>query len=516
MIYKPRYVFLLKELFYSQLQIGVLLLLLLFFSCDKHKKNESTERILIKIGDKSISVNEFIRRAEYTVRPPYCNGNHSHEKKIIANSLIAEKLMAIVATDTNAFITDDRIQTYLRGIKEQTMRQWLYERDALAMVVPDTAQIRETYKVAGRKYNIAYFSLSDSVLARQVRQEINTKRKSFETAFREITGQDSLPRREVAWDPEEKEMVLDSLFSGPLTKGQVVGPIKVAGDKYLMVKATGWVNKPVISESQEQERWGSVKEEFVHREAARRYDEIIYNVMKGKKLEFNPEMFFKIVELMKPVYLPKAEETNGSLKNAFVGRPAEMDKYRDLQIRMEDLYREPLFIIDNTIWTVNDFALELIAHPLVFRNHNIKESEFAQELKLAIVDMVRDKYLTQEAYKRGYDKVDAVQRTVNMWRDNINFEYYKSQLLKKAVPDSASEMAPIWLIENYLNPVVDSLQKEYSNVFAMDVEEFNKIKLTRIDMMVLRQNVPFPRVVPSFPWVTTDNKLDYGHKMGKE
>jgi hypothetical protein len=50
----------------------------------------------------------------------------------------------------------------------------------------------------------------------------------------------------------------------------------------------------------------------------------------------------------------------------------------------------------------------------------------------------------------------------------------------------------------------------------MDVEELNKIKLTRIDMKVIRQNVPFPRVVPSFPLVTTDSKLDYGSKMKKE
>lgn len=507
----------LRELLHSQLQIGVLFLLLLFLSCDKYQQIEPTERILIKIGDKSISVNEFIRRAEYAVRPPYCNGNNSYEKKIIANSLIAEKLMAIAATDTNAFITDNRIQTYLRGIKEQTMRQWLYEKDALAKVVPDTAQMRKTYKVAGRKYNIDYFSLPDSVLAGQVRQEITAKRISFETVFREITGQDSLFRREVAWDPVANEIVLDSLFSEPLTKEQVVGPIKVADDQYLMVKVTGWVNIPAISEAQAQERWSSIKEEFIQRKAAKRYNEIIYNVMKGKKLEFNPATFFKIVDLMKPVYMPKAEETKSALKNAFGGRPAaDMEKYRDLRTRMEALYQEPLFTIDNTIWTVNDFTLELIAHPLVFRNHHMKDDEFAQELKLAIVDMVRDKYLAQDAYKRGYDKVNVVQRNVNMWRDNINFEYYKSQLLKKAVTDTASEMAPIRLIENYLNPVVDSLQKEYSNVVEMDVEELNKIKLTRIDMEAIRQNVPFPRVVPSFPLVTTDSKLDYGSKMEKE
>jgi hypothetical protein len=63
---------------------------------------------------------------------------------------------------------------------------------------------------------------------------------------------------------------------------------------------------------------------------------------------------------------------------------------------------------------------------------------------------------------------------------------------------------------------VDSLQNKYSGEIEIDVEAFNKIKLTRVDMYVIRQNVPFPQVVPQFPQVTTDNRLDYGEKMEME
>ncbi|MBD3386023.1 hypothetical protein GF407_13995, partial [candidate division KSB1 bacterium] len=37
--------------------------------CGKEKAVEPEEKILVKIDDKSISVNEFIRRAEYSIRP---------------------------------------------------------------------------------------------------------------------------------------------------------------------------------------------------------------------------------------------------------------------------------------------------------------------------------------------------------------------------------------------------------------------------------------------------------------
>lgn len=60
--------------------ISGILTIMLLVSCSK-KVDQPKEKILVKIGDKSISVNEFIRRAEYTVRPPYCRGDHNLDKK---------------------------------------------------------------------------------------------------------------------------------------------------------------------------------------------------------------------------------------------------------------------------------------------------------------------------------------------------------------------------------------------------------------------------------------------------
>ena len=69
------------------------------------------------------------------------------------------------------------------------------------------------------------------------------------------------------------------------------------------------------------------------------------------------------------------------------------------------------------------------------------------------------------------------------------------------------------MIEDHLNPYIDQLQTKYDKEIEVDVERFNQIKLTRIDMLVMQQNVPFPLVVPGFPQITTDNKLNYGSKM---
>jgi len=42
-----------------------------------------------------------------------------------------------------------------------------------------------------------------------------------------------------------------------------------------------------------------------------------------------------------------------------------------------------------------------------------------EQYKLAIVDMVRDRYLTEETYKRGIQNADAVKRNRQMWHDAL-------------------------------------------------------------------------------------------------
>jgi len=140
----------------------------------------------------------------------------------------------------------------------------------------------------------------------------------------------------------------------------------------------------------------------------------------------------------------------------------------------------------------------------------MKTSEFPEQLKLAIVDLIRDKYLTQQAYEKGYDKIGIVKRNTNMWKDNLLALYQKNRYLE-TVENRGKDYMDI--IAQNLNPYIDSLQAKYNNVIEIDTDAFEKIKVTRIDMFVIQRNVPFPVVVPSFPLLTTDNKLDYGRKM---
>jgi len=63
-----------------------------------------------------------------------------------------------------------------------------------------------------------------------------------------------------------------------------------------------------------------------------------------------------------------------------------------------------------------------------------------------------------------------------------------------------------------MNPIMDSLQKKYSDQIEINMNAFESIELTSTDMVVTQRGVPFVKVVPSFPIITTDSRIDYGSK----
>ena len=84
----------------------IIFLLIQFIIC-----NQDT---LILINDKVITRDDFIRRSEYTIRPNYCKLSNNVHKKIILNSLIAEKLFAI--ENSKYEIKKNNVSNYINGL----------------------------------------------------------------------------------------------------------------------------------------------------------------------------------------------------------------------------------------------------------------------------------------------------------------------------------------------------------------------------------------------------------------
>jgi hypothetical protein len=491
----------------------ILIIVVLVLSCGNEKSIKQDEEILVKVGDLSITVDEFMRRAEMTIRPVYCNRDNNLHKKIILNSLIAEKMFALEVGELNDFGHEWQLKFLIQGRQEQAMREWLLHKEGYEKVHLRESEIQEIYKVAGRTYQIQYYNIPSDDIASIFKREINKNEGFFKELYEQLWHNKEIPKREVAWIAKENPLIHNELFSDSVTKDQIIGPIRISEDDHVVIKVVGWKDKLAVSEEDQKQRWNDVKAKITTERALQIYDSFVVGIMEGKRLEFAAKTFNKIIGLLGPFYVQSQEARQKLFYDAMFNQHKESIELAGLEYGINQILNEPFFSVDGQTWTVRDFKQELQRHPLVFRSNMPEDAKFAEHLKYAIIDMIRDKYLTEEAYKRGYDKVNAVKRYTNMWNDALIAQYHRNEYLRKFIPTPTDTIHTVTIIEKYLNPYVDDLQEKYNNQIEVNIESFNNISLTRIDMIVVQKNVPFPVMVPSFPQITTDAKLDYGKKM---
>jgi hypothetical protein len=279
------------------------------------------------------------------------------------------------------------------------------------------------------------------------------------------------------------------------------------------MRIVGWVDRPAISEKDVLQRWNDVGERLHERKATQLFKSIVAELMQGKSMEFNAAVFIPYARAAGEQYLKTPEEKRKLLNEAIweVEEHLETDPLRaGLPVGAQEI----LFSVDGEEWSVARFQDQMQRHPLVFRKRTMNQGEFPEQLKLAIADMIRDETVTQAAYERGYDKTTAVVEHTAIFRDHYLSRQYRDDYLNAVIPrDQRATISEAGVLDRYLNPLVDSLQAAYNDRIRINTDLFETLETTRIPMMVSQRGVPYPLMVPAFPRLTTDSRLDYGSRM---
>lgn len=462
--------------------------------------------VIAEVAGKRITQTEFYSRAEYTPRPDYCRSDNYIHRKIVLNTLISEKLMAIEAGDDNELTRSPEFYTYITGRKEQAMRQVHFYEKAYKEAEPDSAIVSHYYNYAGRTYNLSYFRVKDSATVSEIYNSIQTETLSFDSAYFSVSLNDSIPQKEITYFSSDHPSVINSLFGNPRYKGEILNPVKV-DDSYLLIRIDGWSDRLAVSEKDKVQRWNDVASKLNDERAGELYDVYVGRLMKGKTVEFNFSTFAELVELTGPYYLKDARQKEAMFNKSFWRASNENEVLMDNLGAADLLMDSPLLNYNGEIWTVGRLVEEIKIHPLVFRKNELHKIDFAQQLKLAIVDLIRDKEITKDAYEKGYDKHELVIRNTEMWRSNLLANYQKFRVINSQQVEGKSKEQ---ILESVLNPYVRSLQIKYSEKIKINISEFDSMKLSSIDMLALQTDMAFPFIVPLFPELTTLHRLDYG------
>lgn len=494
---------------FRMLNTKISIIFLFIAGCSVESTDEELN-ILAKVANRTITLQDFIRRAEYSIRPAYCRQANYIHKKIILNSLIAEKLLALEAEKTRVDLLDNPLfQSFIKGRSEQAMRQLHYYEHFYDKVETDSSALMDAYKLAGRTVDITFLNLPDQESALAIKHQAQ-EGISLDSAYALIWGRQTPPRRNVSWFDKESMILHKAVFSPAVTKGSIIGPLTTEDNTFLLLQINGWVDRPAITESDISVRMSDVQKRLREYSAEQNYREWVQHIMTGKQLELNPDIFPAYAEKVTDIYLQ-----SDSVKQVQYGKvlwdDPELDFVRDSLASppMEAIAEtDILFHLDNEPWTIQQFHQEIRKHPLVFRKKKMNRREFPSQLRFAIADLVRDIEITKNCYEKKCDKSPTVIRNKELWSDSSISRYYRNMLFTKM----GAEYDHPENIAMRMKPLVDSLQVIYSDRIEIDTDLFETIELTSIDMSVMQYGVPYPKVVPPFPILTNDDRLDYGRK----
>ena len=476
--------------------------LFLFNSCDQsknEKESKALENILAVVGDKAITVNDFIKRCEYVPRPPYCRGDNYIHKKIALNSLIAEKLFAIEFENRDLHITQNQKMVVV-GQKEQTMRHLMLQRYGFEKVSLDTNQIRRLATLSNREYRISFininkkekFVLSNLPKDPQLKDIVENSENRIEILERSITRNDDMI-----------DAVDQILYFGKPNLNQLYGPFESGSNNLLCFEINGWTTRAKITERQKKDNWDQALKQYSEKAAKNYYGEYVSQLLKGKTIEYNSEVYALFSKKLSNIYLIEKQKKEAVIENRI------WEKNKEIELAtFDDIRKIENYVIlnhDKKEFKISDLLTMIKKHPLVFRNKTINPNIFSNELKYAIADLFRDHHITEEAYRLGLDKNILAIHNEEKWQD-----YIKSLTLNKSLGEEAfSSRSP----SDYLIKLADSLQIKYSENIRIDTDKFDQIQLSSIDMSVMYTNQPYAKLEPNFPIITNDHLLDYGQKF---
>ena len=490
------------------IRIYFIFISLLFFiniSCDKTSTiNLDQEVIIVKIENKVITVNDFLKRCEYSPRPAYCNGDNYIHKKIALNSLIAEKMLA-VEFDRNKQAINENQRNFIEGRKEQLMRHFLLKKYGYEDIQLDSIALLKQYQLRNRTYEVEYVIKNENVL-----KELNTKENivtSKENA--PVPSVNNISSKNLSYNDQMVDSIRELLFSsGPELK-QVYGPYIATDSTMFYMKVSGWITGVNISDQQKKDTWESVKNEMTEAQALKKYSSYISNLMRDKKIKYDERNFEIFAKLVSNVYkIEKFKKEKMIQSSIWESNNAVQIETLNLVKNMKE---KIILHHDGKNWTINEIMSLIKKHPLVFRKKNINPNNFTNELKFSLADLLRDMHITKQGYDLGLDQNINVKSETNKWQDYIKSELIKTKYAKLFQKNSNSNDRnnQYKLITNK----IDSLQKAYSNKIKINTDKFEEIELLSIDLFGMYSNQAYNNLEPPFPILTDDHLLDYGSKI---
>ena len=465
----------------------ILLFLTIFISS---LEGYTPDQIIARVGDKVITVQDFIERAEYTPRPLYCKGNSITDKRIILNTLIGEKLFSM---EMNEGIPD-RVESYLTGRKNQKMREVLFNH----IVSEESSQkykFSHWYNLASLEYDISYLSVLDTHLVEEISNSMIAGESLNDIYFSYTNSLDIPTREKINLFTIGNRALREELFSKAWSKGDVLGPI-VTDDNIIMFvqvdKRKKVVNLKPNAIMQMNDEISTLISSHLQEG---KYEKFVSNLMSDMTFDLDPKVYLEFSESIRKWYNEMDDIASASGN-------------KNSQLKIEST-EDILLSLNGEKISVDQVISWLAIHPLVFRDGYYKDLNFSDQLRYALADLIRDRTLNDKSREFNLDKHPKVIVEYDKWYDNYRAIAQRKEIVGEKFLNSTK-------VGSALNEYFTSLTQKYTEQIKINVELLDNISLSSIDMVTYNKIGPYKLTVPFFPVITDTYKFNYGQPISMD
>ena len=451
--------------------VTYVLLISSFFACTRPIDKEP---VLATVGNREITKQEFILRAESSPLPQLRGGNRDKTAQLL-EILIGEKLMALeaecVGLDSNR--TFYEITSFA---EELAVARELYLEEVRDKVEIDRQEIELTAGKMSESRTVAFVLSPQKEMSESYRQRL-LKGESFAMLLQDIYGSaaDTLGNRmTISWG--EGEAVLDDVIFD-LRMGEVSQVVPTSRGFAVLILENR-KRKAIQTETDYANILHRAEKVLRARRETSRSGEFVSDFMSDKAVHLEENVFPEFAEaILRQIDFKDENKDMPQKQNILPSHEIDLVKQG-----LADRHNEILVRFKGGDWTIGEVInrWRLCNLPLDLSSPEKCRRSIVRNLSI----MIRDKFLADEGRKRGYHKRASVRSEVGMWRDHYLYIFLKEK-------KTAQGEKPDWTKYLY--------EMRQKHVAKVDTTLLKSITLTDIPVLALRPGQYGSLVVPLWP-----------------
>lgn len=455
--------------------IAVIMVVLLFVCCDHHKKNEIVT--LAKVGNRTISAGDFVRRAELSPLPVGVDITTQPGRRQALELLIREKLFALDA-EQKGFQDDPLLRKKMQAIERSAVGRELYRNEVRNKVVIDEDEIRSSYEKMNEKLTVRYLQTRELQTAKAWKKKLDAG-----LPIRERIGdyagepiRDDFQTIEFTWGKAEPP-IEDAAYG--MVPGEI-SPVIPVSNGFVILQLLDRQKEINISDYHFTSRRKTVEKIIRRRWEAVYAGQYVENFMKNKGVTLKGEAFSILAGELEKWIDFEADEKQTEKKVLIEQEVVLIDR------KLADHLDDDLVQFKGGEWTLKQSLEKLWLNeiPLSRKSSGIMRKDLQEAVRI----LVRDELLAREGYRKGLDKTRSVQQDVTLWRDHFYYVLMKNHLLKEG-----------------RNP--ESYFKTLKQIFPVetDADQLNSMELTEVPMIAVWTDFQRQLIVPVWPQLRKQN-----------